>query len=156
MRARDSRRRLGRLASSNTDISVKLRQTFIHNVSLFLKKAETNGGKVERHHSHATSIQRKLLHARARLIIPRSVILQTCAKIRTSRWSRSSEMLSSALSVSNEQPDRMKVWILGAWLTIPSIASSVILHWDKSITRRLSAECRRISGGSCSSHVVGL
>lgn len=56
-------------------------------------------------------------------------------------------MLSSALSVSKEHPERVRFWIFGACATIPCTAPSVILHEDRSRTRRFSVVCRKMSGG---------
>ena len=50
---------------------------------------------------------------------------------------------------------KFKLCILGAWLTTPSIALSVILQSVRSKTRKFSAVCRKFKGGSCSNHVVG-
>jgi hypothetical protein len=65
-------------------------------------------------------------------------------------------MLSIARSVSKVQPESIKLWILGACVVMPSMASSVILQFVRSSTRKFSAVCRRIRGGNVSSQVIGL
>jgi len=60
------------------------------------------------------------------------------------------QIASTALSVRSVQPDRIRLCILGACVTMPRTASSVILHDVRSRTRRLLAGCRRISAVSSS------
>ncbi len=57
----------------------------------------------------------------------------------TSRCSPNEHIHSRALSVRDTHPDKFRVCILGACLTIPAIASSVILEEARSRIRRFSA-----------------